>query len=920
MSMFSAMMGSARFARVGGLIGRETESKLIDQLLAGLPDGGGALVLRGDPGIGKSALLQAARERARAMGARTLVTTGVESEAEFAFAGLHQLLLPILDLAEGLAPPQRRSLDAAFGIVGDLDPDPFRVAVAAFQLFCDSAESTPLALIVDDAHWLDRSSLGVLSFVARRLQSEPIVLVASTRRRSGTPLDEGQLPTVELDRLSPAAAAELIDRSAPDLHPILRARVLVEAAGNPLALVELARALPQSVQGQERLSPAPTTLTARLEQAFGSQLDHLPPQTRAVLLTAALDSRASLHEVIESSGVAIRALDPAVNAGLIEVFGLEIRFRHPLIRSAVRQAATPGEVLAAYAALARAVSDPERQLWHRAMAADGPNEEIAVDLEKHARRARRGGAVTVAGAALERAAALTGDPERKGQYLVAAAEVAYEVGLSDEVRRLLRQAEALHPGPFEAARLAWLRQMISGTVWVERGATKTFVTVAQRMREGGDPDIAMSSLVPIAHRCWWTRTRTRTRQYLVDATTALGLPDDDPRALAVMAMAHPEATGPFVLDRVARLRLHEVGDPVAAMYAGIAAEKVGSFAVGTRFLAQAVDGLREQVRLGLLTQALVHYSWSATHSGEWEAAAAAAAEGAALARDTRQPQYGLTGELIAALLAALRGTEQDLEAIVAGPERKLLASNGGPLLATAHFVRGTAALGDARYADAFEHLWPVFDENDGAFHRFMRWPALLDLVECAAGTGQIRRLTGVIAELDAIAGESKAPILQVALTCARPFLAAKDQVGGLFEVALAQDLTGHPFLRARTLYSFGRWLRRQRRNVDARTPLRRSVDLFDALGATLWSQRARQELRATGATIGHRTPDARERLTAQELQIARLAVEGLSNRDIGQRLFLSPRTVSGHLYRIFPKLEITGRAQLRDALATRTTG
>jgi DNA-binding CsgD family transcriptional regulator len=255
--------------------------------------------------------------------------------------------------------------------------------------------------------------------------------------------------------------------------------------------------------------------------------------------------------------------------------------------------------------------------------------------------------------------------------------------------------------------------------------------------------------------------------------------------------------------------------------------------------------------------------------------------------------------------------------VLAEPERALLAMKGGPLLATAHLARGAAALGDGRHDDAFQHLWPVFDENDSAFHRFMRWQAALDLVEAAAGSGQTSRVTDVIAELKAISMHSDPPILRLNLACAKPLLAADDQAEPLFTTALAQDLAGYPFLRARTLFSLGRWLRRRRRSAESRSPLRESVALFDALGAAAWSKRARQELRATGEKIGRRAPDIRDRLTAQELQIAQLAAEGLSNRQIAERLFLSPRTIGGHLYRIFPKLEITARAQLRDAFAER---
>ncbi len=777
---------------------------------------------------------------------------------------------------------------------------------------------------MDDAQWLDRPSLGVLTFIARRLDNERIALVAAVRPGDDTPLEEARLPIAELERLSASAAAELLDRRAPGLHPIVRIQVLTEAAGNPLALVELARSLPLTGGSPERLSLRPTTLTARLEEAFAGSLHDLPSETRLALLAAALDGLATLEEVLRTASllndgeVSVSALGPAVERRLVNVVESEVRFRHPLIRSAVRQNALPGQVLAAYAALSSVVGDPERRLWHRAMAAPGYDGDLGAALEAYAQEAKGRGAATVAGAALERAAALTADPTTRAKRLVSAAEIAHELGLVDAARRLLQEASPLEPGQRDAARIAWLREIISGNVWVEPGATKTFVTMARRMREGGDSDLALRSLLPIAHRCWWTRTRTTTRQYLVDAAMELGMPDDDPRLLAVIALAHPEVTGKSVLGRVSRMRLSELTDPVAAMCAGIAAEKSGDFVLGVRFLARAVDGLREEIRLGPLTQALVHYAWAAAHTGDWFAADAAAAEAASLARDTRQPQYGLTAELVGALVAAVRGAGADIDALVVEPEQALLAMRAGPLLATAHLARGAAAVRDGRHDDAFRHLWPVFDVGDAAFHRFMRWPAVLDLVESGVGSGKVEALIEPIKELESIAAGSQPPILVVELGCARPLMARDDDAEASFVAAVAQDLTDYPFLHARTLFSFGRWLRRQRRSAESRTPLRRSVDMFDAVGATVWSRRARDELRATGERIGRRTPDIRDRLTAQELQIARLAATGLSNREIGQRLFLSHRTVGSHLYRIFPKLGISGRAQLRDALSAST--
>lgn len=914
-------MGLAGAATLPPLIGRDAECALVDAIISRLPEAGGALLVRGEAGIGKSALLERGRVSAVAAGAQALITVGVESETELTFAGLHQLLLPIFGLNSRLPVPLGRALDAVFGVADEATPDLYRVAMAALYLLTVAAESAPLVVVVDDAHWIDRASARVIAFIARRLDNESIALLAAARTGYPTPLDEASLPVLELERLSPVAASQLVDLRSPGLHPIVRARVLAEAAGNPLAIVELARAIPTE-SAASGIALQPTNLTARLERAFASRLDELPGATRDVLLAAALDSRASLDEV-RASAALIRntpmppsVLDPAIGAGLVSVVDLEVHFRHPLVRSAVRQSATSDEVAEMYGALSRVVSDPERHLWHRAMSATKADEDLATDLETYAEASAKRGAVTVAAAALERAAALTEKGQLKGRRLISAAELAYELGFGDVVGRLVQQTKGLDLAAADHARLTWLGEIITGNVWSEPGAAKVFVTIARRIASGGDRSAALRSLVPVAHRSWWTRPRATTRHYIVEAAQSLGTPDDDPTVLAVSALADPEVSGPAVLRVVSRLRLHDVADPVNAMYVGIAAEKAGDFALGARFLASAVNGLREQVRLGVLAQALVHQAWAETYAGEWTAAAAAAAEGTVLSRDTNQPQYALTAELISALVAAMRGSETDIEEMLAGPERTILATRGGPLRAPAHLAHGAAALGDGRHDDAMRALWPVFDDTDEAFHRFMRWPAVLDLVEAAAGSGQLEGIRDVVAELEAIAAKTNPPILSAGLACARPFLASDGEADALFEAALAWDLSSHRFLRARTLFAFGRRLRRQRRSVDARVRLRKSIELFDALGATRWSGRARDELRATGETVGKRTSDARDRLTAQELQIAQLAAQGLSNREIAERLFVSHRTIGSHLYHIYPKLGVTARTQLRHALKT----
>jgi DNA-binding CsgD family transcriptional regulator len=901
------------------LVGRNLERSRIDAMVERIGDQGGSLLVCGEAGIGKSALLDRAADRAAEVGALAVATAGVETETQLAFAGLHQLLRPLEGFAGRLPRPQRLALLAALGATDAVEPDMFLVAAAVFGLLCEVAQSTPLVIAVDDAQWLDPSSLAVLTFVARRAAGEPLVLIAAVRDGFATPLQAADLPVLRVERLSPAAAAELLDRETPGLHPLVRARVLDEAAGNPLALVELARAVPPAAV-VERLPPEPTTLTARLEEAFAARLDDVQPNGRLLLLAAALDGYASLDELLRATAavaeysVEVSALDPAIQARLVELDGTHPRFRHPLIRSAVRQSALPGQVLAMYGALAQVAADPERRLWLRAMAALGPDEEIAAALETQAVLARRRGAVGVAAGALERAATLTPEPRRKGERLAKAAAAAYDLGLIDSARDLADQVDAAGVGPVEAAWLDWLRLMISGDVWVQSGATKTFVALAGEMLAGGDADLALRSLLPIAHRCWWTPTRSRTREYLIETAEAMAFPADDPRLLAVIALAHPERTGPSIRERIARVGPKGTTDPVAALHLGIAAEKAGDFVAGGRLLDRAASGLREQGRLGVLTQALVHGAWAAMHTGAWEAAEMAGAEAARLALDTRQPQFGLTGELVAAVAAALRGADARLEQMIATPERTLLAMNGGPLLAPAHLARGAAAIGDGRHEDAFGHLWPIFDDANPAYHRFMRWSAVLDLVE-AGRDEHAEQVATIVADLEEVAVGGEPPYLCIALACARPLLATDEDAEALFAAALRPEAS-YPYLRARTLFSRGRWLRRQHRSGESRQPLREAVDLFDALGATRWGGRARLELRATGEQVGRRTLDARDRLTPQELQIARLAAAGLSNREIGERLFLSHRTIGSHLYRVFPKLGISSRSQLGDALST----
>jgi ATP/maltotriose-dependent transcriptional regulator MalT len=906
------------------LIGRGDQVETVNALLGDLSDGAAGLIVRGEAGIGKSALLAHAGKIADERGLLTLSTVGVESEAHLAFAGLHQLVRPILDRTGALPGPQRASLEAAFGLTEGSGPDQFRVALGAFHLVCECADSTPILLLLDDAQWIDSSTMDVLSFIARRLESEPVRLLVAMRDDFAISLQDARLPELLLERLGQEASEELLDIRAPDLSVGMRTRVLDTAEGNPLGLMELGAVATSQTIRSDGIGGAGLPLTDRLVQSFASRLEELPEPTRVALLAAALDERASLGEIAAAARlhsdcvVTVEAVDSAAVQRLAFLEDTRIRFRHPLIRSAAEQSASPAQRRAMHEALATVVEDGDRQLWHRAAAAVGVDEALAHALESYGERASARGAATTAARAFERAAALSEETAGKGRRLVRAAALAYQLGSEDLLRQFLVQIEPAGLGALDQAHSEWLRQISDGTVWSRSGAVRKCVAIADRISEAGDNDLALSSLIPVALRCWWTRPTAETRQYLVTSARRMRFAENDPRTLAVTALAHPEAEAGTVLRNARALGPDEIEDPAHTMEVGLAAGAVGEWGLAAEFLAPAVDSLRQQGRLGVLTQALLYQAWAGTCTGDWRLADASSAEAARLASDTHQPQYGITAQFIGAIVAAIRGTGEDLDQILLGPERALVNMRGGPMLAPARLARAEAALGEGRHDDAFEHIWPVFDPADPAFHPFIRWWTLLEFVEAAARSGHVAEAHEVIGEIEKIAARCDAPVLDLSLACARPLLASDVDANELFDAALSRDLKCWPFMRARTLLSYGEWLRRRRRVADSRRPLRGARELFDALGAKAWGERARQELRATGHTVPRRGPDTRDDLTAQELQIAELAAKGLSNRDIGERLFLSHRTIGSHLYRIFPKLGITSRAQLSTALATAT--
>jgi DNA-binding CsgD family transcriptional regulator len=896
------------------LVGRDSEILVAESLLAAITGGGGSLLMLGDPGIGKSALVQAAARRAADGGIRVLACAGAPGEAQFSFAGLHQLLRPVLAGADNLPQGQRDTLLTALGMAEGPAPAMPMVGLAALELLTGLADHTPLLVVAEDAHCLDLSTCEVLAFVSRRLGADAVGLLVTAREAEldDNPLAAAPLPELRLGPLDPRASAALLDARAV-LDPLARHRVLEEAAGNPLALVELP--LSAVRQGSDGAVAGRIPLTRRLEQAFASRLPGLPAATFTALLAAGLNDGDALAEALAAASlvtgapVSVTDLAEGAVAGLAEVDGRSIQFRHPLVRSAVCEAAGLARRQAMHRALAQVLTDvPDRQVWHRAAASVGPDEEVAAGLEAAADRALRRGAIAEQAAALAQAARLSPGSAQRGQRLIRAASAFHQTGRTQTTLRLLDEAEPLALEPGDRLRLSWTREIAGAGTRSGARPLAALAGLADQMRQDGDTDQALHTLEDVALRCWWSNPDRRTTQRMTAVAEAVPVASDDPRLLYILALGDPAGHGAAVLARLGR---HQPGSGAAYhdFLRGYAASGVGAHEQAVGLLTAAVAGLRARGWLGPLGAALLSLGWSALLLGQAGLAGPAAEEAARLLTENGLPLWAACAELVQAVLAGRRGDTATATELIARAERVVLMGGVPPLLAQVQLARGTAALGAGRYDEAYEQLARIFDPHDSAYHPHLRAWALVDLAEAASRSGYQQPARAHWAELAPQADATGSPLLRASLAVAAPMLASGD-AQERFAEAFRADLAAWPLHRARLQLAHGIWLRRRQQARDARAPLRAARDTFDALGAASWAQRARDELRAAGERSGQPALRALDLLAPQELQIARLAAEGLSNREIGQQLYLSHRTISNHLYRIFPKLGITSRSEL----------
>ena len=905
---------------VAGLLGREREvaalTSILDQAVAGH---GSAVLLRGEAGIGKTRLLAEAQRLAAERGLQTLTCSGVRTEADLPFAGLHQLLRPALAFLPGIPGGQADLLRAALGLDDSLVADLYRVALATLELLAAVAAKAPLLVVADDVHWLDRPSADVLAFVCRRISVEPIAIMMSARDGNGDPFEAAGLPSLAVGALDAESAGALLSQVAPDLAGGTRVRLLDDAAGNPLALIEL----PAAVQSAGPL-PGHLPVGDLLRRSFTARVAELPRSARLLLRAAAADGGCSVAELCEVasavSGLTVTEADiqPAIDARLVRLDGDRVVFSHPLIASAIYQSMTVGDRQRIHRALAQVIpAGNDRRVWHQAAALLGPDDAVAAELEALADRASRRGAVTVSIAALDRAAGLATSKARQAELMLRSAELAVELGRGQLALDLLARADIGQVEPFGHARSLIISEAVRPAVGPGLSgagpSVAELVAAARDTQAAGDTDLAASVLWTAASRCWWTSAGRPDRLAVVDAAQALNLPATDPRRIAILSYTVTHEQRPQL--RRDLLEASPGRDDLASLrYMASAAENLGDHALATGLFAAAARQARRQGRLGVIARLQALQAWASLWSAGLDTAEILSSETERLGSELSQPMWHGAAVLELELVAALRGD-------YAPAKVRLLAALESEEIrdvrlyhAMALYGLSVAALGVGRYQDAYALLRRIADPADPVSHYGACQWLVGDLAEAAASTGRAVQDAPLIANLAADLRGHPTPAVRYSVLYADAMLASDEAALARFEAALAADPGGSGLAEARLQLAYGSWLRRHRRMREARAALARAHDIFASLGTEGFAYRATREQHAAGAARQASPGGGLPRLTPQELQIAQLAAQGLSNRQIGEQLFLSHRTVGSHLYHLFPKLGITTRAQLPDAL------
>jgi DNA-binding CsgD family transcriptional regulator len=905
-----------------GLRGRTGECARLNEFVSTIRRGESrSLVVRGEAGIGKTALLEYLVASASEL--QVVRAAGVESEMELAYASLHRLCAPLFDRLQSLPAAQRQALEVVFGLSDGAPPDRFLVGLGVLSLVSEVAGERPLLCVVDDAQWLDQASALTLAFVARRLLVERVGIVFAARE----PGEEFQhLPVLEVHGLRNGDARALLGSAVRfRLDERVRDRIIAETRGNPLALLELPRGLTEmQLAGGSGLVEA-QKLTGRIEESFVRRLEPLPEDTRLLLLVAAAEPLGDpllLWRAAEHLGIEKAAADDARSVGLVEI-GERVTFRHPLVRSAVYRSAPIQERRTVHSALAAATDqtdDPDRRAWHLAAAATGPDEEVALELVRSADRAQARGGLAAAAAFLKRAVALTFDPKRRDERCLAAAQAHLQAGAFDEALRLLASAEAGAPTELGRAQVELLRGQIAFASTAGGKAPALLLKVARQL-ESLDVALARETYLDAwAAALFAGRFASAGGVDEVSRTaTAAPRPVAAPRpgdllldGFSVLVNDGRAAAAPN-LSRAAHVFAEgeiNVAEELRWGYlAGCAGNMLWDEETTQKTLVRQVRSVRDAGFLSVAPIALHGLSVNMARRGDFAAAASLIAEGDAVveATGTRFPRYAQVQ------LAALRGNEADAAALIEVELSNAAAAEQGIGIQWCQWLSAVLYNGLGRYEQALGHAQQA---SDAAPELFVSMWALPELVEAASRIERTQLAAQGIERLVEATSIGDSDWGLGILARSRALLAESQSAESLFREAierLGRTQVRTELARAHLLY--GEWLRREARRVDAREQLRTAREMLLAIGMEAFAERARKELLATGEKARKRTVETRDDLTQQELQIARMATEGLSNPEIGARLFLSPRTVEWHLRKVFGKLGVRSRFELAAALA-----
>lgn len=906
--------------RETSLKGRARECALLDALIEAVRQGESrSLVLRGEAGIGKTALLRYLIESASDL---TVVrAVGVESEMELAYASLHQLCAPLLDRLERLPAPQRQAVEIVFGLSSGTAPDRFLVGLGVLSLVSEVAEERPLLVVVDDAQWLDQASALTLAFVARRLLAEPVGLVFAARE----PGEElRHVPDLEvLGLLNGDARALLASTIRFALDERVRDRLLAETRGNPLALLELPRGLtPTQLAGGFGI-PEGRDLSKRIEESYVRRFETVPEDARRLLLVAAAEPVGDpllLQRACERLEIPLSAVD--ATDGLLAL-DERVTFRHPLARSAVYRSAGGPERRAAHSALAEVTDrdiDPDRRAWHLAAAAVGPDEEVASELERSAGRAQARAGQAAAAAFLQRAVALTREPARRADRALAAAQANLGAGAFEAARGLLATAET---GPLDELGRARIDLLRAEIVFAQtRGPDAPLLLLqAARTLEPLDVRLCRNTYLDAWGAALFAGHLATAGGGLLDVSrAAAAAPDPTDRTLprdllldglAQIFTAGVNAAAPMLRRAVAAFASSEASVDEVLRWGWLAARAaiwLWDYESGLEIPRRAVKLARDAGALEVLAVADNVCGQAAAWGGDFELAALMAAEVEAV----KEATGSRIGPYAAISLAGLRGREPEASEMLDRVFKGAAAGGQGTAVQYAHWSNSMLMNGLGRYEEALPAAVEASEETPEIF--IAAW-ALSELIEAATRTEQAGLASSALARLATQTEASDADWALGILARSRALLSEGEAADRSYREAI--DRLGRTRLRpdfARAQLLYGEWLRREGRRKDAREQLREAHELFVAIGMEAFAERARGELAATGERVRKRTVETRDELTPQERHIARLARDGLSNPDIGARLFLSPRTVEWHLRKVFAKLGIHSRHELASAL------